>query len=52
MKTIILIGGSRGIGKAILGNLIDDYKVINLSRTAPELNHSNLTHHTFDLFIR
>lgn len=49
MKTILVIGGSKGIGNAILTSLIDENKVINISRTSPELNHKNLTHHTCDV---
>jgi len=49
MKTILVIGGSKGIGNAILTSLIDENKVINISRTSPELNHTNLTHYTCDV---
>jgi NAD(P)-dependent dehydrogenase (short-subunit alcohol dehydrogenase family) len=49
MKTVIIIGGSKGIGRAIIKTLIDSHKIINISRNAPELSHSNLTHHTCDV---
>jgi NAD(P)-dependent dehydrogenase (short-subunit alcohol dehydrogenase family) len=49
MKTIVLVGGSKGIGKAIVGNLVDSHKVINLSRTPPEYTHGNLTHYNVDI---
>ena len=49
MKTIVLVGGSKGIGKAIVGNLVDSHKVINLSRTEPEYTHGNLTHYNVDI---
>ena len=49
MKTVIIIGGSKGIGRAIIKTLIDSHKIINISRTTPELSHSNLTHHTCDV---
>lgn len=49
MKTIIVIGGSKGIGFAIIKTLIDNHKIINISRTEPELSHSNLTHYTCDV---
>ncbi|MDP5157603.1 MAG: SDR family oxidoreductase [Flaviramulus sp.] len=48
MKTIILIGGSKGIGNAILKNLLKHSKVINISRTSPEETHTNLTHYSCD----
>lgn len=44
MKTVIVIGGSKGIGNAIVSNLLSNNKVINISRTAPEQAHENLTH--------
>ncbi len=49
MKTIIIIGGSKGIGHATIKTLIDSHKIINISRTAPALSHSNLTHHSCDV---
>ncbi|AWG23446.1 oxidoreductase [Flavobacterium faecale] len=49
MKNILIIGGSKGIGKAILEQQIDTNTIINLSRTAPEVTHTNLTHHTIDI---
>lgn len=45
MKTIVIIGGSKGIGNAILNNLVGTNKVINISRTEPEIAHANLTHY-------
>lgn len=49
MKTIVIVGGSRGIGNAILNNFISSHKVINLSRTAPDLVHENLKHYPCDV---
>lgn len=49
MKTIVIIGGSKGIGKAILEQQLVDHKVICLSRTKPELQHENLSFHTLDI---
>ncbi len=51
MKTIVIIGGSKGIGNAILKTLLETHKIINISRTAPDLIHHNLTHHTCDILI-
>ncbi len=34
------------IGNAILNNLIQENKVINISRTEPETKHANLTHYS------
>jgi len=45
MKKILVIGGSKGIGKAIIASLIEKNNIINLSRTPPSLAHENLTHY-------
>jgi NAD(P)-dependent dehydrogenase (short-subunit alcohol dehydrogenase family) len=49
MNTIIVIGGSKGIGNAIVTTLLSSYKVVNVSRTAPEQIHKNLTHFSCDV---
>lgn len=49
MKTIIVIGGSKGIGNAIVSSLLSSFKVINISRTTPEQSHDNLTHLQCDI---
>lgn len=49
MKTIIIVGGSKGIGKAISQKLLPTHNIINLSRTAPDFTHDNLTHYDCDI---
>lgn len=49
MKKILVIGGSKGIGKAIVASLIEKNNIINLSRTLPSLAHENLTHYNCDI---
>lgn len=49
MKTIIIIGGSKGIGKAISHRLLANHSVVNISRTAPDFSHNNLTHYSCDV---
>ena len=49
MKKILVIGGSKGIGKAIIASLIEKNNIINLSRTPPSLTHENLTHYNCDI---
>jgi NAD(P)-dependent dehydrogenase (short-subunit alcohol dehydrogenase family) len=49
MKTIIVVGGSKGIGNAIVSSLLSSHHVINISRTAPEQQHENLTHYNCDV---
>jgi NAD(P)-dependent dehydrogenase (short-subunit alcohol dehydrogenase family) len=44
MKTIIVVGGSKGIGNALVKLLLHGHKVINISRTKPEITHENLEH--------
>ena len=49
MKTYIVIGGSKGIGNAIVHTLLENNKVINLSRSQPDIEHDNFTHHNCDV---
>ena len=49
MRSILVIGGSKGIGNAILTSLVKDNLVINISRTAPTQIDSNLTHYNCDI---
>ena len=51
MKKILVIGGSKGIGKAIVASLLEENKVINISRTEPTENHQNLTHYSCDVLV-
>ncbi|MBE8724563.1 SDR family NAD(P)-dependent oxidoreductase [Flavobacterium hungaricum] len=49
MKTIVIVGGSKGIGNGILVQQLENYKVINISRTAPDITQSNLIHFSVDV---
>ena len=49
MKNIVIIGGSKGIGNAILKQAIENNKVINISRSLPEMSHPNLTNFQLDV---
>ena len=49
MNKTVIVGGSRGIGKEIINQLVQDNMIINLSRNKPELTHTNLTHHNIDI---
>lgn len=49
MKKIAIIGGSKGIGNAILLQQLENNFVYNISRTAPEITHPNLKHFTVDV---
>ena len=45
MRKFIVIGGSKGIGNAIVETLLSSNdEVINISRTAPKQTHENLKH--------
>ena len=52
MSTAIIIGGSSGIGKAIINNLKDDYSTINMSRhnydEFIDVTNYNVVKNTFD----
>ncbi|MFT6369515.1 MAG: NAD(P)-dependent dehydrogenase (short-subunit alcohol dehydrogenase family) [Maribacter sp.] len=49
MKTYIIIGGSKGIGNAIVNELSEAHKIVNISRTVPEMSHTNVTHYSCDI---
>jgi NAD(P)-dependent dehydrogenase (short-subunit alcohol dehydrogenase family) len=49
MKKIVVIGGSKGIGKAIVTSLVGENKVINISRSDTLEPHQNLTHFSLDI---
>lgn len=50
MSTLIVIGGSKGIGNAIIASLVASYdNVVNISRTQPKQHYNNLTHYTCDV---
>lgn len=49
MKHLVIIGGSKGIGKAITKSFLDTHKVTNISRNEPDFSHENLTHHSCDI---
>lgn len=44
MKKIVIIGGSKGIGSAILLQQLEHHFVYNISRTLPDITHPNLVH--------
>ncbi|SNR48625.1 NAD(P)-dependent dehydrogenase, short-chain alcohol dehydrogenase family [Maribacter sedimenticola] len=48
MKNILLIGGSHGIGLAIVNELKDNHQLFIASRTADTIAHKNITHIPFD----
>ena len=49
MRNTVIIGGSKGIGKEIVKNLIENNHVFNISRTEPEESNPNLTHFSVDI---
>lgn len=49
MRNILVIGGSKGIGKATITNLVEENHVYNVSRTSPDFSHNNLTNFSLDI---
>ncbi|MCV6629468.1 MAG: SDR family oxidoreductase [Flavobacteriaceae bacterium] len=47
-KTILIIGGSKGIGAAFLQLLQEDHNMINFSRNSP-VPHPNVQHYSLDI---
>ena len=51
MKNILIIGGTRGIGKAIVNEVITRNKVICLSRNNTDYDHDNYEFKSFDALV-
>jgi 3-oxoacyl-[acyl-carrier protein] reductase len=49
MKNIAIIGGSKGIGSALIKELASTHRITNISRTAPVETHPNVTHYSCDI---
>ncbi|MFZ0596752.1 MAG: SDR family oxidoreductase [Flavobacterium sp.] len=49
MRNILIIGGSKGIGNAVVLQQLETNIVYNISRTAPEISHNNLNHFSLDV---
>ena len=48
MRHILIIGGTKGIGKAIIDLLIEENKITCMSRNASDYNHKNYNHIQLD----
>ena len=48
MRSILIIGGTKGIGKAIVDELIDNNKIICMSRNMTDFTHDNYIHFQID----
>ena len=48
MKNILIIGGTKGIGKSIVDELVDENKITCFSRNKSDFNQKNYTHLEFD----
>lgn len=49
MNKIVIIGGSKGIGSAILLQQLENNFIYNISRSAPDISHPNLIHFSVDV---
>ncbi|PKB16602.1 SDR family NAD(P)-dependent oxidoreductase [Flavobacterium sp. 5] len=49
MRNIVIIGGSKGIGNAILLQQLESNTVHNISRSMPTISHANLMHYSIDV---
>lgn len=43
MKSVLIVGGSSGIGKSLVNLLLDTTQVFSISRTSSGISHSNFT---------
>ena len=51
MRHILIIGGTKGIGKAIIDLLIEENKITCMSRNVSDYNHENYNHLQLDATI-
>mgnify|MGYP005989932131 CR=1 FL=1 len=49
MKSVLVIGGSKGIGKSLVKELLDSTKVYSVSRTSSDIVHPNFKEYTCDV---
>jgi NAD(P)-dependent dehydrogenase (short-subunit alcohol dehydrogenase family) len=49
MKKLVCIGGSTGIGAALVEQLANDHQIFVASRTAPVFSHANIQHILYDV---
>ncbi len=49
MKTVLVVGGSKGIGREIVLKQLEGNKVISFARNASDLEHENLENHQLDV---
>lgn len=49
MKKVLIVGGSKGIGKAIVKEMSGSYEIINISRTDPDDLEENMVHYSCDI---
>ena len=48
-KNVLLIGGSHGIGKALIDLVHDEYNIYVASRSGEDLNTAEITHIQYDV---
>ena len=51
MKNIVIIGGTKGIGKSIVSEVVENHKVVCLSRNQTDFSHDNYTFYNFDALV-
>ena len=44
MGKVLIIGGTKGIGKAIVSEIIEEHEVVCLSRNVSDFTHNNYKH--------
>lgn len=49
MGKVLIIGGTKGIGKAIVSEIIEEHEVVCLSRNISDFAHNNYKHIKFDV---
>jgi NAD(P)-dependent dehydrogenase (short-subunit alcohol dehydrogenase family) len=51
MKKVLIVGGSKGIGRALINKIHTSYKIINISRTKPIDLPDTVDHYSYDVLL-
>ena len=51
MKKVLIVGGSKGIGRAVINKMHSSYRIINISRTEPSDLPDGVEHYSRDVLV-
>lgn len=51
MKNVLIVGGSKGIGRAVINKMYSSHRIINISRTKPTDLPDSVQHYSCDVLV-